>query len=242
MLGEGEKRVGFVLVVSDISISVHDLSNETKWQEMKMEAPFASKEENAVITPEGHHDPGGLIESDHLGIVEATRVPNSNLSVAHLAKTRRSERILLAHPNDTSTLDTAVTFINPHGISAGARIKQTNFPVPASRDEDVADGVKRETLDCVAMATKGRFRRFRATQVPKFHNVISRSGGQDMFSGWVEKNLTDPTGGTVDTRNGVEVLRYPMLLTPTFKGGSFDFPDHDFSIFTARCDNRVVEG
>jgi len=123
-----------------------------------MEAPFASKEKNAVITPEGHYDAGGLVESDHLGIVEATSIPNSNLSVAHLAETGGSERILFSHPHDTSALDAAVTFINPHRISAGARIKQTNFPVPASRDEDVADGVKRETLYCVAMATKGGFR------------------------------------------------------------------------------------
>ena len=63
-----------------------------------------------------------------------------------------------------------------------------------------------------------------------------------MFGGWVEKDLTDPTGGTVDTRNGIEVLRYPVLLTPTFKSGGFDFPDHDFAIFTTGCDNGVVEG
>ena len=63
-----------------------------------------------------------------------------------------------------------------------------------------------------------------------------------MFSSWMEKKLADPTGGTVDTRNGVEVLRYPMFLTPTLEGGGFDLPDHDFAIFTTRCDNRVVEG
>jgi len=123
-----------------------------------MEAPFASKEQDAVITPEGHYDAGRLVESDHFGIFETTRIPNPNLSVAHLAETRGSERILLAHPDDTSALDTAVAFVDPHRISAGARIKQTNFPVPASRDKDVADGIKRETLDCVAMATKSRFR------------------------------------------------------------------------------------
>jgi hypothetical protein len=192
--------------------------------------------QKGITTPEV------LVEGNHFGIVEATRIPNSNLSVAHPAETRGSESILLAHPDNTGTLDAAVTFSNAHGISTSARVKQTNFPVPASCDQDVTDGVKRETLDCVAMATEGGFWRFRATQVPKLHDMVSRSGGQDMFSGWVEKNLTDPTGGTVDTRNGIEVLGYPVLLTPTVEGGGFDFPDHYFAIFTTGCDNGVVEG
>ena len=72
--------------------------------------------------------------------------------------------------------------------------------------------------------------------------MISRGSGQDMFRGWMEKNLADPTGRAVDTRNGVEVLWYPVFLTPTIKSGGFDFPDHDFAIFTAGCDNGVVEG
>ena len=140
-----------------------------------------------------------MVEGNHFGIVEATCIPNSNLPVAHPAETRGGERILLAHPDNTGTLDAAVAFGNAHGISAGARVKQTNFPISASRDQDVANGVKRETLDCVAMATEGGLWRLRAAQVPQFHDVISRSGGQDMFNGRVEKHLTNPTGRTVDT-------------------------------------------
>ena len=65
---------------------------------------------------------------------------------------------------------------------------------------------------------------------------------ENMFSGWVEKDLTDPTGGTIVMRNGIEVVRYPVFLTPTFNGGGFDFPDHDFAVFNTRCNNGVVEG
>ena len=210
--------------------------------QLEMVIPFTGKEENAVVTPEGHYDSRGLVEGDHLVVVEASRIPNSNLPIAHLAETGGSESILLAHPDDTGAFNTTVTFGDAHGISANARIEQTNFPVPASRYHDVTNGVKRETLDRVAMTTEGRLRRFWATQIPNFHDMISRSGGQYMLSGWVEENLTDPTGGAVDTSDGIEVLRYPMLLAPTVEGRGFDFPDHDFTIFTTGCDNRVVEG
>ena len=119
-----------------------------------MEVPFTSEEQNAVIAPEGHHNPGGLVEGNHFGIVETTRIPNSNLPVAHLAKTRGSERILLSHPDNTGALDATVAFGNAHGISASARVEQTDFSVSASCDQDVPDGVKRETLDRVAMPTE----------------------------------------------------------------------------------------
>ena len=123
-----------------------------------MEAPFSSKEQNPVVTPEGHYDSSGLVEGYHFGIVEATRIPDSNLSVAHPTETCGSERILFAHPDDTGAFDAAMPFSNAHGISASARVEQTNLPVSAGCDQDVTYGVKRETLDCVAMATEGGLR------------------------------------------------------------------------------------
>lgn len=207
-----------------------------------MQVPFPCKEQDSVVTPEWHCNPGALVQDNHTGIPEATRIPNSDLSIAHLAETRGSKSILFAHPNDARALDTRVSISDAHGISASARIKQTNFFVPASRDQDIADGIKREALDCVGMTTEDRLWRIEATEVPKFHDLISGSGSKDVFSGWVEKNLTDLTGGTINTRNGIEVRRYPVLLAPIVESRGLDFPNHDFPIVTTGCDDRVVEG
>lgn len=207
-----------------------------------MEVPFTSKEQDSIVTPEWHCHSRAMFDVEHLFIRETASIPNSNLSFASPGETCCNETILLAHPNDARAFDATVTIGDAYGIPASARIKQANSLVPASRNQNVANGVERETLDCVVMTPEGGLWRFGATKVPKFHEMISGSGGEDVFSGWVEKDLTNPTSGTVDASNGIKVPRYPMLLIPTFEGGGLDFPNHDFTIFTTGGDDRVVEG
>lgn len=157
MFREGEKGFRFVLVVPNVSIAVYDSSDEAQSPTQGKDVPFTSKEQDPVVTPEGHHNPGGLVESDHLGIVETTRIPDSDLSVAHLAETGCCNGIPLAHPNDTRTLDTTVALGGTHRVSTGTRVEQTNFSIPASCDQDISNGVEGKALDCVAMTTEGGF-------------------------------------------------------------------------------------
>lgn len=128
------------------------------FRKRRKEVPFTSKEQDSIVAPEGHHNSGGLVEGNHFVIVKTTRIPDSNLSIAHPAEARGSEGILLAHPNDAHALDATVALSNADGISASARIKQADFPVPASRNKNVTNSVKGKALDCVAMTTEGGLR------------------------------------------------------------------------------------
>ena len=150
MFGNFEEGLGVVLVVPNVPISVAILVMG-KRSGKKTKVPFSSKEQDSVVTPEWHHNSGRLVEGDHLAVFETTRIPDANLSVAHFAEASGCNGTLVAHPNDTHTLNAAVTFANTDGITACTGIKQANFPVSASRDQRIANGVKCKALNCISM-------------------------------------------------------------------------------------------
>ena len=63
-----------------------------------------TKEKNIVIAPEGHQDTRRLINGSHLKIVKASRFPNTDLTIAHLAEPSGGNIVFFAHPDDASTL------------------------------------------------------------------------------------------------------------------------------------------
>jgi hypothetical protein len=55
----------------------------------------------------------------------------------------------------------------------------------------------------------------------------------------MEQNLAHLTRGDVDARNRIEVLRFPILLTPPLKRRRFHLPDADFTVFSSGSNDRV---
>jgi hypothetical protein len=92
------------------------------------------------------------------------------------------------------------------------------------------------------VASQDGFWVLRTTKVPNLDNVVSGRSSQDVFSGRMEENLTDPARTSIYPGDGIKVPWSPVLLTPSFESIRFDFPDKDFTIFAAGCDDRVVEG
>ena len=56
----------------------------------------------------------------------------------------------------------------------------------------------------------------------------------------MKQDLTDFSGGPVDPKDGVKVLRDPSLGAPPFERGRGDGPDHYFAVFACGGDEGVV--
>jgi hypothetical protein len=66
-----------------------------------------TKEEDAVIAPEGHHDARGLIECESLDVLEHTSHPHGELAIIHAAEPSRHDAVTV-HGAEVPELDRVV--------------------------------------------------------------------------------------------------------------------------------------
>ena len=64
-----------------------------------------TKEQNAVVAPEWHQDAGRLVDGRSFDVYKTTSIPNSDLTITHLAETSGGDSVVFAHPDDPRTLE-----------------------------------------------------------------------------------------------------------------------------------------
>ena len=158
-------------------------------------------------------------------------LPNADLPIAHLAELSCCDAIVLSHPNNPCTLDTAMTFSDTDRISTSPWVKEMELLVSTCGCENGAGHVERERLYGIAVAVQGGARTRQVSEIPEFHEMLAGCGGEDIGSSWVPENLADFVGAHVDPRDGLQVLRFPSVRGPTIKEAVGDFPEERSTVF-----------
>lgn len=198
-----------------------------------------TEEENVVIAPEGHHYSRGLVERERLDVLERTSIPHADLAIAHAAKPSRPDTIVLAHPHDTGALDAAMALSNTHGLSAGARVEQSDLAVARCGSEELASRAECHALDSIPVAGEDGAWGFGGAKVPEFDGIVANCAREDVLCGGVPEDLADLAWGRVDAQHGRKVLRLPAVRGPVLEHGRLHLPDHHVAVLAPRRDDRI---
>ena len=203
----------------------------SKRDERENEGNVHTKKQDAIVTPEGHNNAGTLVDCEGLHVPKSSSLPNADLPIAHLAEPSRRDAIVLSHPNNPRTLDTAMAFSDTDRISTSPRVEETELLVSTRGCENGAGQVERERLYGITVAVQGGARTRRISEIPEFHEMLAGCGGENVGSSWVPENLADFLGAHVDPRDGLQVLRFPSVRGPTIEEAVRDFPKERSTVF-----------
>ena len=111
-----------------------------------------TKEKDAVVAVEWHHDSRRLIDAHRLDTLQGSGIPDSYLSFAHLAETSRRDSVCIAHPQHAGAFDSAMSITNSYRISTSSRIEQPQLPITTGRDKQRPIETERNALNRVRLA------------------------------------------------------------------------------------------
>ena len=184
--------VVLILKVSDIAVALPSYQKQDTHNGVSSSAGDEStdrkeptEEENVVVAPKGHHDARGLVECERLDALERPSLPHANLAIAHTAKPGRRDAVAVAHPHDTSTLDTAVALAYAHGVSARTRVEKADLAIARRGGEELASGVERDALDGISVTDKDGLGDLGGTKIPELDGVVANGAREDVLSGRV---------------------------------------------------------
>ena len=254
------KVIALVFIVPDISVALASYDHESRvareqtLQERERERErergcdaLLTEEKYIVIAPERHHNARRLVQRDRLEVLERADLPHADLphadlSIAHPAKTRRRDAVVLAHPNHTRPLDARMSLAHPDGLATGARIEQADLAIARGGREELARRVERDALDGIRVSREHCTGALGRAQVPQLDGVVADRAREDVLRRGVPEHLADLARRRVDAQHGRIVDGHPALRVPTVERGAVHLPDEHVAVFPARGDDVVRVG
>jgi hypothetical protein len=171
VLGKVLELVIFVFVVADVAITVS--VSICALHVLKEHSPFTRKVQTLrAIIPERHTDTRDGIEDFEAaqGLLRVTRIPQTQLTVAHAGETGGCDAVMLAHPNSAAVLRSGVSryFLRRLLLS---HIPYAQFLVSARGDQVCAVGAPRQRLDNV-IVLEGQLCGA-GLDIPKLHSIVA---------------------------------------------------------------------
>jgi hypothetical protein len=144
-----------------------------------------------AFVPEGHADPRYAVEEGKVstnGLCGVARVPETELAITHARETGRSNTVVLAEPYGTATLGSVMT------LDFNCRLLLSHIPhaqllVSAGGHKLRSIGAPRKRLYDI-LVLEGQFR-LTCFNIPQLHRVVSRRGGEYVFGGGIEQDVSD---------------------------------------------------
>jgi hypothetical protein len=205
----------------------------------KIEGDALTEEKDVIVAPERHHDARRLVQRDRLEVLERAELPHADLSIAHPAKARRRDAVVLAHPDHARALDAGMALANPDGLTTGAGVEQADLAVARGGGEELAGRVERDALDGVRVSGENGAGALGRAEVPQLDGVVADCAREDVLRCGVPEHLADLARRRVDAQHGRIVDGHPALRVPSVESGGVHLPDEHVAVFPARCDDVV---
>lgn len=180
--------------------------------------PLSCEEQDSVVAPEWHDNTGTLIDGQGFHVCESSTIPDSQLTIAHLAESRSRDSAGVTHPSYPGSLHTSVSLSHADRLATSPRVEHTNFTIAAGSDQKASGGIKFERLNSVGVATKRcAWAVVNVAQVEQLHSVLASGTCKDIGSGGVKHDLSNFPWRSIHSLDGVKVNGLPVLHSPSIK-------------------------
>jgi hypothetical protein len=206
------------------------------------------------LTPERHANAGdGVQRREAPDGVLVTRLPETDLSLAHAREAGCCNTVMLSHPHNTAVFRTLMAWVLVHRLLL-THVPHTELLVSRGSSQESAIGTPGKALYNIGML-EGEIR-LAGADIPELDREVAGCGCEDILGGGVEENLSNLPGRQLDTGHGPSVRKnVPRvagqsadgrnvgdLLGICVKGEALrHLPDEDFAIVRCRGNYAIVE-